>query len=140
MYQLHLDAQDAHCAFAHACERALAEPAPESRCAEAVRALDLSGAGGYLEWCESPWADGERRRLQALARRVALAGAASCTALGRQEAAIDLLRRAVAIDPYDRGASAALVRALNSAGDAAEARRVHVRYRRLLADDLDVVS
>jgi len=85
---------------------------------------------------ESPWARGERHRLQA-ARQGMLAEGARCALLvDRHRDALEFATLAVGLDPLSEGAHRTLMRAHVELGEIASALRVFEGYRALLAEEL----
>lgn len=85
---------------------------------------------------DSPWARGERHRLQA-ARQGMLAESARCALqVGLHRDALELATTAVALDPLSEGAHRSLMQAHAELGEIASALRVYERYRALLAEEL----
>lgn len=85
---------------------------------------------------ESPWARGERHRLQAARQGMLAEGARCALVVGRSQDALVLATLAVALDPLSEGAHRSLMQAHAELGEVASALRVFERYRALLAEEL----
>lgn len=135
-YTLQMPFEDDGRCFDDAAAAALREGLLLERLGAAEQALEVYGAGGYLEWCDSLWAEEERARLAAQATRVALALAGIYSELNRHDDAIETCRRAAALDPFDEAPRLALLRALADAQRIPAALREYHDYQRLLHDEL----
>jgi len=124
--------QDDGRAFDAAAAIAVGSGSVAERVAAAVEALDIVGAGGYLEWCDSPWAMSERNRVARRIMKVALTLARLYGEMGRYDEAIAACRRAVAFNPLDEAARLALVRYLITDNQSHAARDEYRAYQRLL--------
>jgi len=131
-YTLRLSVQDDGRAFDAAAAIAVGSGSVAERVAAAVEALDIVGAGGYLEWCDSPWAMSERNRVARRIMKVALTLARLYGEMGRYDEAIAACRRAVAFNPLDEAARLALVRYLITDNQSHAARDEYRAYQRLL--------
>jgi len=118
--------------FATAVETALGSGPSSDRINAAQRAMALFGDGGYLEWCDSPWAEGERARVTGLAIATACALAGLYTEIGQVEDAVAACRRATRWDVLAEEPQLALMRALDRLGDVGSALLAYHNYRRVL--------
>jgi len=135
-YTVRLPVEDDERRFDEAAGVALGAGPVMTRLDAGERALDLFGAGGYLEWCDNLWAATERVRVTSRAVAVALALAALYEELERAEDAIGAARRAASFDPFDEAPRLALLRLLAASGQVDEALHAYRVYRRLLRDEL----
>ncbi len=119
-------------AFAKAAETALGSGPSSDRRSAAHHAMSLFGDGDYLEWCDSPWAEGERARVTGLAIATACALAGLDTESGQVEDAVATCRRAMGWDVLAEGPQLALMRALDRLGDMGSALLAYHNYRRVL--------
>ncbi len=131
-YNLDCPIENEEHAFVKAVETALgSHPAP-NRINAAHHAMSLFEDGGYLEWCDSPWAGGERARLTGLAIAVACALAGLYTEIGQVEDAVATCRRATGWDALAEEPQLALMQALNRLGDAGAALLTYHNYCNVL--------
>lgn len=137
MYGLRMPIEDDEQRFHAAVARALdaGEPAG-GRVAAAEEALAVVGEGGYLEWCDSPWAMSARNQTARRALDAALALARLCAESGRDEDAVAAYRRAIALDPLGERPRRALLRHLLRTGKPRAARREYDDYTRLVRAEL----
>lgn len=85
---------------------------------------------------DAPWVVRERARLQRVWRRGSIALSTISTMKGEFELGIQHAADALAAEPFDEVACAALMRAHAAAGNRAEALRVYARCRELFRDEL----
>lgn len=84
------------------------------------------------------WMDGERARLQRLAKRAIEACATRAGEAGDHHRAADWWRRAAAIDPLDSRVALALVQSLAAAGETAAAIKQADLYQQIRRTELDL--
>lgn len=112
------------------------EERPDAAVVIAIAAEQLYAGDFHASDDDSPWARGERHRLQA-ARQGMLAEAARCALqIGLHRDALALAELAVTLDPLSEGARRSLMQAHADLGEVAAALRVYEHYRALLADQL----
>ncbi len=131
-YNLDCPVENEERAFARAAETALGSGPSSDRRGAASRAMALFGDGGYLEWCDSPWAEGERARATGLAIAAACALAGLYTEIGQVEDAVATCRRAMGWDVLAEEPHLALMQALDRLGDLGSALLAYHNYRRVL--------
>ncbi len=135
-YALRLTVRDDGRGFDEAVTVALGSGPTIERLAGAERALDLVGAGGYLEWCDTLWAVTERARVADRSIAVALAAAELYMRLDCSQDALTTCRRAIAFDSLDEAPRLALLRILVAIDQVDTAAREYNAYRLLLRDEL----
>ncbi|HVA90751.1 MAG TPA: BTAD domain-containing putative transcriptional regulator [Chloroflexota bacterium] len=116
--------------------RAQAKGPIMERLAAGERAMALIGAGGYLEWCESLWVEGERVRTQGLAVGTALALAGMYEELNRIDDALVACKRAITLEPLEEAPRIALIRLLAGRGRIAAALQEYHDYQVLTREEL----
>ena len=84
------------------------------------------------------WLDGERGRLQELARGAACRLATRCEAAGDLGGAVHWARRTLALVPYDEAALRHLLELLDRSGDRASAVREYEAFANRLREELEV--
>jgi len=131
-YTLDCHVENEERAFVKAAETALGSGPSSDRGSAARHAMSLFGDGGYLEWCDSLWAEGERARMTGLAIATACALAGLYTEIGQVEDAVATCRRATGWDVLAEEPQLALMHALDSLGDVGSALLAYHNYRRLL--------
>jgi len=136
VYGIHIPLQDDGRRFEEAAAVALGQGGLVDRVAAAETALNLVGAGGYLEWCDSPWVMAERNRVGRRVMMVALALARYYEQMGRRDDMLAAWRRAIAFDPLDEAPRLALVRRLIADGQDGAARNEYKAYRRLMHEKM----
>ena len=136
VYNIYIPLQDDGRRFDEAAAVALGQGELAERVTAAEAALDLVGAGGYLEWCDSPWVMAERNRMGRRIMMVALALALCYEQMGRRDDMFTALRRAIAFDPLDETPRLALVRRLITDGQDGAARNEYKAYRRLMHEEM----
>ncbi|WP_309647970.1 BTAD domain-containing putative transcriptional regulator [Nocardioides sp.] len=116
--------------------RAAREERPDAAVVIGARAESLYSGDFHASDDDSPWARGERHRLQA-ARQGMLAESARCALqIGLPRDALELATTAVALDALSEGAHRSLMQAHAELGEIAAALRVYEHYRALLAEEL----
>jgi len=138
VYGIHIPLQDDGRRFDEVAAVALGQGELTDRVAAASAALDLVGAGGYLEWCDSPWVMGERNRVGRRIMMVALVSARCYEQMGRRDDMFSAWRRAIAFDPLDEAPRLALVQCLIADGQDGMARNEYKAYRRLLHEKMEL--
>lgn len=136
VYNIYLPLQDDGRRFDEAAEVALGQGELAERVTAAETALNLVGAGGYLEWCDSPWAMAERNRMGRRIIMVALALALCYEQMGQRDDMFATLRRAIAFDPVDETLRLTLVRRLIADGQDDAVRNEYRAYRRLMREKM----
>jgi len=131
-YDLDCLIENEELSFAKAAETALGSGPSSDRRSAAHHAISLFGDGGYLEWCDSPWAEGERARVTGLAIATACALAGLYTEIGQVEDAVAMCRRATGWDVLAEEPQLALMHALDRLGDVGSALLAYHNYRRVL--------
>ncbi len=131
-YNLDCPVENEERAFVQAAETALGSGPSSDRRSAASHAVSLFGDGGYLEWCDSPWAEGERTRVTGLAIAAACALAGLYTEVEQVEDAVATCRRAMEWDVLAEEPHLALMHALDRLGDVDSALLAYHNYRRVL--------
>ena len=136
LYAIGLPLIDEGTLFTAAADQARgAGPIPD-RVAAGEQALDLFGAGGYLEWCETDWVAEQRARTRRLAVATCVALAGLYEQAGRLDEARAVCERAISLEPLEEGPRRALIRVLAGQGRMAGARQVYRDYQALIHEEL----
>jgi DNA-binding SARP family transcriptional activator len=135
-YALTLPVIDEGSAFFAAAEVACGKGATIDRLAAGERALALVGSAGYLDWCESLWAESARARVQRRAVGTALALTQIYQELDRLDDAEASCRRAIGFEPLEEAPRFQLIRLLAGEGRKAAAAREYNEYRALTREEL----
>jgi DNA-binding SARP family transcriptional activator len=106
------------------------------RLAAAERAMALVGTGGYLEWCESLWAEQERTLVQQRAVHTALALARMYEELNRIDDALAACKQAITFEALEEAPRVALIRLLAGQGRLAAALQEYKEYQALAREEL----
>ena len=131
-------------AFRALVERIDRHLAPGNAAAELPRTEVLAGEllaaypGHFLPEEEAVWVLGVREQLRSRFLRAAMGLANALQLGGAYEAAVDLHRRGIEVDPLVEGFHAGLMRALHALGRTAEAIGTYRRCREILAGTLGV--
>ena len=117
-------------------ETAVAEGDHAQAIAAATEALELAGRGFLSDACE--WVDRQRAVAADLCTRAVIAKGEAHLRAGSAPRAVDAAREAVARDPQREAGYRLLMRALDEAGERAEALRTWERCRVTLVEELGV--
>ena len=90
----------------------------------------------FLAGHDSPWAEGRRAKLRSLLRRGLECLAASSSAGGETDLAVQYMTEAVSLEPFRETAYRSLMRLHAGMGNRAEALRVFAQCRELLREEL----
>jgi two-component SAPR family response regulator len=123
-------------AFFAAAEIAQGKGATIDRLAAGEQAMALVDSAGFLEWCESLWAESARVRVQQQAVGTALALAQIYEELDRMDDAEASCRRAIGFEPLEEAPRLHLIRLLAGVGRKAAAAREFKEYRALTREEL----
>ncbi len=135
-YALTLPVIDEGNGFFAAAEVARGRGATLDRLEAGERAIALVGAGGFLEWCESLWAESARVRVQRQAVATALVLAQIYEELNRIDDAEAVCRRAIIFEPLEEAPRLHLIRLLAGEGRKAAAAKEFIEYRVLTQEEL----
>ncbi len=135
-YALTLPVIDEGSAFFAAAEIVRSKGATMDRLAAGEQAMALVGAAGFLEWCDSLWAESARARVQRQAMGTALALAQIYEELDRIDDAEANCRRAIEFEPLEETPRLHLIRLLAGEGRKAAATREYKEYRALTREEL----
>jgi DNA-binding SARP family transcriptional activator len=116
---------------------AMAAADPEGIVDHGNRALEAY-AGDLLPGLDGAWLEELRDELHAECAQLCALVSTAATELGRPDAAVDALRKQVALDPFDEPAHRRLMELLEESGDRAGAVRLYHRFSELLERELGV--
>jgi len=136
VYSISLPLVDKGKLFQEAAGRVLSKEPAMDRLEAGEQAVDLLGAGGYLEWCESIWVAEERVRTQRMAVDTCLALASLYVELNRIDDAVAACKRAIGLEPLEEAPRLALIRLLAGRGRMVAARQEYQEYRALAREEL----